>query len=72
MNITEEKTRFVFVVCCVLVTAAIIFNTVAAFIQRNNIENAIWSGSTNVIDRNLEEISDHLEEISDNVEMMLW
>jgi len=61
MNITEEKIRLIFVVCCVLATAAIIFNTVASFIQRNNIEDAILrSFKTYGIERAIEKISDKI------------
>jgi hypothetical protein len=62
MNITEEKIRLIFVVCCVLATAAIIFNTVASFVQRNNIEDAILrSFKTYGIERELEKMSDKMK-----------
>jgi len=62
MNITEEKIRLILVACCVLVTVAIIFNTVASFIQRNNIEAAILrSFKTYGIERELEKMSDKLK-----------
>lgn len=62
MNITEEKIKLILVACCVLVTAAIIFNTVASFIQRKNIEDAILrSFKTYGIERAIDKISDKMK-----------
>ena len=39
--IKNEKVKFVFLICCVIVTVAIVFNVVTSFIQRNNIVREI-------------------------------
>jgi cell division protein FtsL len=64
----EKRFRGVLMVCCVIVTIAVLINTFASIVTQKNISDAIKNINIQGIERSLGDIREELS----NIERRLW